>query len=54
LFDGNADLSYKYSFVNGALLPIGLGLSLILNAIFLARFIYQENLLTLPDVLAKY
>jgi Na+/proline symporter len=50
---GNADLSYKYSFFDGAVLPIGLGLSLILNAIFLARFINQENVLTLPDVLAK-
>ena len=47
---GNADLSYKYQFYDGAVLPIGLGLSLILNAIFLARHINQEKgILTLPD-----
>jgi Na+/proline symporter len=35
-------------------LPIGLGLSLILNGIFLARHINAErNVLTLPDVFAK-
>jgi Na+/proline symporter len=51
---GNADLSYKYQFFDGAVLPIGLGLSLILNGIFLARFINAERgILTLPDVLAK-
>lgn len=51
---GNADLSYKYHFFDGAVLPIGLGLSLILNAIFLARHINaEENVLTLPDILAK-
>ena len=51
---GNVDLSYKYHFFDGAAIPIGLGLSLILNAIFLARHINGEtNVLTLPDVLAK-
>ena len=28
---GNANLSYKYQFWDGAVLPVGLGLSLILN-----------------------
>eukprot|EP00934_Nitzschia_sp_Nitz4_P005955 Nitzschia sp. Nitz4//scaffold243_size29414//16856//19408//NITZ4_008060-RA/size29414-augustus-gene-0.13-mRNA-1//-1//CDS//3329543843//5945//frame0 len=51
---GNADLSYKYHFWDGACLPIGLGLSLILNGIFLARHINnEENVLTLPDILAR-
>lgn len=47
------DLSYKYHFYDGAVLPIGLGLSLILNGIFLASKINQDNALTLPDVFAK-
>ena len=51
---GNADLSYKFHFYDGAVLPIGLGLSLILNAIFLARHINrEEGILTLPDVFGK-
>lgn len=50
---GNADLSYKYHFYDGAVLPIGLGLSLILNGAFLAHKINEDNVLTLPDVYAK-
>ena len=50
---GNATLSFKYHFWDGACLPIGLGLSLILNAIFLARFINEDHNLTLPDVFGK-
>ena len=50
---GNADLSYKYHFYDGAVLPIGLGLSLILNGIFLAKHIHDDDVLTLPDVFAK-
>ena len=50
---GNADLSYKFHFFDGAVLPIGLGLSLILNGIFLAGKINQDGALTLPDVFAK-
>ena len=50
---GNVDLSYKYQFFDGAVIPIGLGLSLILNGIFLAHKINGESALTLPDVLAK-
>ena len=47
---GNADLSYKFHYSDGAVLPIGLGLSLIINGIFLARHMNDENLLTLPDL----
>lgn len=50
---GNVDLSYKYHFYDGAVLPIGLGLSLILNGLFLASKINADNALTLPDVFAK-
>jgi Sodium:solute symporter family len=51
---GNADLSYKYHFYDGVVLPIGLGLSLILNGLLLARHINAErNVLTLPDVFSK-
>ena len=50
---GNADLSYKYHYYDGAVLPIGLGLSLILNGIFLAAKINKDGALTLPDVYAK-
>lgn len=51
---GSADLSYKFHFWDGAVLPIGLGLSLILNGLFLARHINAERgVLTLPDVLSK-
>jgi len=50
---GNADLSYKYHFWDGACLPIGLGLSLILNGVFLAAKINKDGALTLPDVFGK-
>ena len=51
---GNADLSYKFQFYDGAVLPIGLGLSLILNGLVLARHINREvDCLTLPDIYAK-
>ena len=50
---GNADLSYKYAFWDGAVIPIGLGLSLIINGIFLAHHINNDIVLTLPDVFAK-
>lgn len=46
---GNADLSYKYHFWDGAVLPIGLGLSLILNGVFIAPTINKAHCLTLPD-----
>jgi Na+/proline symporter len=51
---GNVDLSYKFAFYDGVVLPIGLGCSLILNGLFLARHINAErNVLTLVDVYAK-
>lgn len=50
---GNADLSYRFSFWDGAVIPIGLGLSLILNGIFLAHHINEDQILTLPDAFAK-
>lgn len=44
----------QYHFFDGAVIPIGLGLSLILNGIFFAAKINSEtNCLTLPDVFAK-
>ena len=47
-------LTQQYHFYDGAVIPIGLGLSLILNGIFLAAHINREvNILTLPDVHAK-
>lgn len=50
---GNVDLSYQFHFYEGAVIPIGLGLSLVLNAVFLAGPINRERLLTLPDLFAK-
>jgi len=51
---GNVDLSYRFHFWDGACIPIGLGLSLILNGLLLAGKINrEENVLTLPDVLSK-
>jgi Sodium:solute symporter family len=52
---GNADLAYKYSFWDGAVLPIGLGLSLIINGCTLAPKINCDfdGVLTLPDIYAK-
>jgi len=50
---GNVDLGYKYHWWDGACLPIGLGLSLILNGIFFAKPLNNMKLLTLPDVFAR-
>lgn len=51
---GNVDLSYKFHFFDGAVIPIGLGLSLILNGLLLAGKINaEEGVLTLPDVLSR-
>lgn len=50
---GNADLSYRFHFYDGAVLPIGLGLSLILNGMFLARHMNSAELLTLPDLYGR-
>ena len=50
---GNVDLAFRYSFYDGAVIPIGLGVSLILNGLFLAHHINKDAVMTLPDVLAK-
>jgi Na+/proline symporter len=50
---GNVDLSYRYSLYDGMVIPIGLGLSLILNGLFLAKHINNDQVLTLVDVFAK-
>jgi Sodium:solute symporter family len=50
---GNADPSYKFSFWDGAVLPLGVGHSLILNAVVLAHRINKEGVITLPDLLAR-
>lgn len=35
------------------MIPIGLGLSLLLNGIFLAHHVNNDGVLTLPDIFAK-
>ena len=50
---GASTLSYKFHFWDGVVLPLGLGLSLINNAIWFARHINHDYALTLPDVFAK-
>jgi len=50
---GNVDLAYKYGFWDGAVIPIGLGSSLVLNGLFLAHHVRNDMALTLPDVFAK-
>ena len=50
---GNIELGYKYHWWDGACLPIGLGLSLILNGIFFAKPLNEMQLLTLPDLFAR-
>jgi hypothetical protein len=50
---GNIDLGYNYHWWDGAALPIGLGLSLVLNGIFFAKPLNEMRLLTLPDLFAR-
>lgn len=50
---GNVNMSYEHHFWDGAVIPIGLALSLLLNAIFFAAPIHRERILTLPDLFAK-
>ena len=50
---GNVDLSYRFSFWDGVVVPVGLALSLVLNGLFLARHIQADHVLTLPDIFAK-
>jgi Na+/proline symporter len=51
---GNVDLSFKYSWWDGAVLPIGAALSLFINAFSVAGKINAEpHALTLPDVIGN-
>lgn len=50
---GASTLSYKAHYWDGVVFPLGIGLSLINNAIWLARHINHDFALTLPDVLSK-
>ena len=50
---GNLELGYKYHWWDGACLPLGLGLSLVLNGIFFAKPLNEMRLLTLPDLFAR-
>jgi Na+/proline symporter len=43
---GNVDLSYKYGFWDGVVLPVGLAVSLVLNGLFLAEKVQADNVLT--------
>lgn len=50
---GNVVNGYKYGFWDGAVLPIGLGISLLLNGLFIAPHINKMRLLALPDLFAR-
>ncbi|KAG2422590.1 hypothetical protein HXX76_015918 [Chlamydomonas incerta] len=50
---GNVVNSFRFSFWDGAVMPIGVGLSLILNGAFLASPINRMGLLTLPDLFRR-
>ena len=50
---GSLDLGYLYHWWDGAAIPIGLGASLFLNAIFFAYPLNEMKLLTLPDLMAR-
>jgi Sodium:solute symporter family len=50
---GNAEWAYKTSFFDGAAVPIGGAISLVLNGLLLASYVNKEQVLTLPDVLAR-
>uniref|UniRef100_A0A383W3V0 Uncharacterized protein n=2 Tax=Scenedesmaceae TaxID=3086 RepID=A0A383W3V0_TETOB len=50
---GNVALSYKYAFWDGAMLPLGLGISLIINGLTISGHINRMGLLTLPDLFAR-
>ncbi|KAG5175437.1 Solute:Sodium symporter family, partial [Tribonema minus] len=50
---GNADLAYKYAWFDGAVLVLGLGLSLLLNALLVARHVNKACCLTMPDFYAR-
>jgi Na+/proline symporter len=51
---GNVDLSYKFSFWDGAVLPIGIAVNLFVNAFTLAGKMNAEpHTLTVPDVIGN-
>ncbi|KAF6257333.1 Sodium:solute symporter family-domain-containing protein [Scenedesmus sp. NREL 46B-D3] len=50
---GNVALSYKYAWWDGAMLPLGLGISLILNGLTISGHINRMGLLTLPDLFSR-
>jgi Na+/proline symporter len=51
---GNVDLSYKFSFWDGVVLPLGLAMNLFLNAFTLGPKLNAEpNMLTLPDAIGN-
>ncbi|GLI60824.1 hypothetical protein VaNZ11_002935, partial [Volvox africanus] len=50
---GNVVNSYKFAFWDGAVLPLGLGISLILNGLLLAAPINRMGLLTLPELFGR-
>ena len=50
---GTLDLGYLYHWWDGAAIPIGLGSSLFLNAIFFAGPLNKMKLMTLPDLMAR-
>jgi len=50
---GNLDLGYAYHWWDGAVFPIGLGLSLVLNGIFFAAPLNEMHLLTLPELFGR-
>ncbi|EFJ45094.1 hypothetical protein VOLCADRAFT_94586 [Volvox carteri f. nagariensis] len=52
-FVGNVVNSYKFAFWDGAVLPLGLGISLVLNGLLLAAPINRMRLLTLPELFGR-
>ncbi|KXZ46420.1 hypothetical protein GPECTOR_43g856 [Gonium pectorale] len=50
---GNVLSAFKYGFWDGAVLPLGLGISLIINSFLLAGPINRMGLLTLPELYGR-
>ena len=46
-------VSFPFLHTSGAVLPLGVGLSLFINGTFLAHKVHEDNVLTLPDIFAK-
>jgi Na+/proline symporter len=49
----NAEVAFKTSFFDGAVVPLGYAISLILDGILIGPHVNKEKVLTLPDVLAR-